>query len=325
MCSVVAAGVALAVGCGGYRAVEQPPETSLQWPAGQPRVRLQGLIDLRGTPKGPGGKVVRWLGAPQATSAGFRRPYAVAWWGNDLLVADPDAGRVARIRAGGKVEMSRSGLLDQPIGVAACATGILVSDVAAGRVGFLDDRLENVEWLERSFERPTGVACQGDRMFVVETGRHRVWILEGNGSEHVLGARGAEQGQFNFPTSVAVHGKELWVADTLNFRVQRFDLDGHRFLEEFGRLGDAPGEMPRTKGVAIDRSGRLWITDGHLDRISFYDRDGAFLMSIGGTGIGPGEFAFPAGIAVHDDGRVAVVDSLNRRIQVFRTVDEGGA
>ena len=71
--------------------------------------------------------------------------------------------------------------------------------------------------------------------------------------------------------------------------------------------------MPRI----VDSEGRIWVTDGHLDRVSLYDEDGNLLISIGGTGSSPGEFSFPTGIAVHPDGRVAIVDSLNRRLQIF--------
>jgi sugar lactone lactonase YvrE len=135
-----------------------------------------------------------------------------------------------------------------------------------------------------------------------------------------IGERGSQPGEFNFPTTIALGVGSLWVGDTLNFRIQRLDAVHGEPLREFGQLGDAPGEMPRIKGITIDASGFLWISDAHLNQVSLYDPDGTFLMYLGETSETDDGFSFPAGIASHPDGRIAVVDSLNRRIQVYRLV-----
>jgi sugar lactone lactonase YvrE len=122
--------------------------------------------------------------------------------------------------------------------------------------------------------------------------------------------------------SLVVAGDALWVGDVLNFRLQRLHAGSGRPLGVFGQLGDAGGEMPRIKGVAVDTTGYIWVSDAHLDQVALYNDDGDFLMNLGGRGESPGEFAFPAGIAAHPDGRVAVADSLNRRIQIFSLVNQ---
>ena len=152
--------------------------------------------------------------------------------------------------------------------------------------------------------------------------------IEPDRSTRSVGRRGGGQGEFNFPTVVATTREALWVGDTLNFRLQRFALEGGGFLGAFGRLGDAPGEMPRLKGLAVDPGGNLWLSDAHLDQVALFRPDGAFLMALPGNGSPDGGFSFPAGIATHPDGRVAIVDSLNRRLQILRLVDtpkNGGA
>lgn len=272
----------------------------------------------------------------------FQRPYGVAWDGDDLLVTDPGVGQVIRIRdRKRRVGRSPEGLLQSPIGVAVCAPGIVVSDSATGKVALLDRDLRLVRWLAEGLERPTGIACRGERIFVVETRRHRLLVLDAattvagseapgrGGPTRSFGERGDAAGEFNFPTTVALDGGSLWVGDTLNFRLQRFDPRSGEFTAAFGQLGDAAGEMPRVKGVAVDGGGRLWLTDAYLDQIALYSSEGAFLTSLGRRGSGPGELSFPAGISIHADGRVAVADSLNRRLQILRielppaTVEEG--
>lgn len=291
------------------------------WPTEDPRVRLQAVIELDRSAMRQGAGIRRWLGVTELSSS-FRRPYGVAWRDNDLVVADPGSGRVARIAPSGKIVYSERGLFRQPIGVAVCDEALVVSDAEAGRVALLDERLRLLRWLAEELQRPTGLACRAGRVYVVETGRHRILVLNDDTIE-VLGERGAGPGEFNFPTSLATDGESLWVGDALNFRVQQLDPEDGSPLGDFGRVGDAPGETPRIKGVAVDRNGHLWVSDGYLDRVSLYDPRGRLLISIGASGSGEGQFSFPAGIAAHPDGRVAVVDSFNRRLQIFQLLDDG--
>ncbi len=322
----------------------------LGWPPDAPRVVLESEISTR--PRSPLGTFFHRFSGKRSEPL-FDRPYGVAWDGEDLLVTDPGGARVLRIDARGRSIRSQPGVFESPIGVAACAAGTFVSDSRLGKIALLDEELRLLRWVADGVARPTGVSCAGDRLFVVETTRHRVLVFEpvddevdsagpsgsvaeagyaapagedasGSGRPvrrtRVLGARGEEPGEFNFPTVLGTGSGALWVGDTLNFRIQRFDMVSGRFEGAFGRLGDAAGEMPRIKGLAVDAEGRIWVSDAHLDQIALYDVDGEFLMSIGGSGGRPGEFSFPVGIAAHPDGRMAVVDSLNRRLQIFRLV-----
>lgn len=318
------AALAALVGCGGFKVKKTVYEDRIGWPPEDPRVRLVSVIDLeRGPRRGRPGPLA---GMGSLTGAlEFRRPYAAAWADDDLLVTDPDTGRVARVGSNGKIEFSPDHLFTLPVGIAACTAGIVVSDAEDGAVSILDTDLKRIGFLAVDLARPTGVACEGDEIYVVETGKHRVLIYGSGGAPRTFGSRGQEPGRFNYPTSVAIQrrhpSRHLIVGDSMNFRVQVVDPSDGSYRRKFGRLGDAPGEMPRIKGVAVDPGNRVWVSDAHLDRISLYDPDGALLISVGRSGSAPGEFSFPAGLAAHPDGRVAVIDSYNRRIQILR-VDE---
>jgi DNA-binding beta-propeller fold protein YncE len=321
---VLALGLA-ATGCTVGRSADAIDPSDLAWPREGARVALERVIDAQSV--GRKGKVLRWI-TGRARPEVFHRPYGVAWDGDSLLVTDPAAGRVIRVSPRGRIEESPGGALDGPIGVAVCPAGIVVTDSRTGHVSLLDRNLRPVRRIAEHLERPTGVACGEDRVFVVETGRHRVLVLEPGdlgdddpeGEQSSLGGRGEGPGEFNFPAAIALNDGSLWVGDTLNFRIQRLDATLGGFLGDFGSLGDSPGEMPRIKGLSIDASGHIWVSDAHLDQVSLYRPDGTFLMDLGRRGSQAGEFSFPAGIAAHTDGRVAVVDSLNRRVQIFRLV-----
>lgn len=300
-----------------------PRGVDLAWPAGNPRVRFAGLVQPRGGPGGLVARVFRRL-AGQRPAFVLERPYGVSWDGDDLLVTDPGAARVLRVGPRGRFQVSREGVFESPIGVAVCPAGAVVTDSRAGTVTLLDSELRPRRRIAEGLKRPTGVACRGEEIYVAETAAHRLRVLGPDGPVRTLGHRGTGAGEFNFPASLAVDGASLWVGDTLNFRLQRLDPASGEALEVFGRLGDAPGEMPRIKGVAVDGRGHLWVADAHLDQVALYRGDGTFLMGLGRTGALPGEFSFPAGIAAHADGRIAVVDSLNRRLQLFQPVSGAG-
>jgi len=308
-----AAAVLLLSGCGGVRVADEPLPPDLAWPPGDPRVRLERIVASR-----DGGSMFRALLGGSREEWLFERPFGVAWTGDDLLVADPGARKIFRIREDGRVEASDSPELGAPVGVAACSSGILATDPESGRVARLSPDLRLVDWVAEGLSRPTGVACQGDDVYVVETGKHRVLRLGARSERDIVGRRGGEEGQFNFPTSLSVVGGSLLVGDTLNFRVQRINIETRTVEAVFGRLGDAPGEMPRLKGVAVDAAGQVWVSDAHTDRVSLYTANGQLLLVLGGRGEAPGRFSFPAGIAADPEGRVAVADSFNRRVQVFR-------
>ena len=298
----------------GERAVE------LAWPRDHPRVRLEKVIQVRGDAKGGG--LIAWLTGTRQEPL-FQRPYAVAWDGEDLLVADPGASRVVRIDARGRFSATPPGLLEEPMGVAACAQGVVVTAPRSGKVLLLERSLKAGRAIAGGMERPTGVACAGRRVVVVETGAQRIVVLEADGSRRTLGRRGEGPGEFNFPAALTLSDGTLWVGDTLNFRVQRIELESGRFVGSFGALGDSPGEMPRLKGLAVDGQGHLWVSDAQLDQVAIFDADGTFLMDLGRNGAEPGEFSFPAGIGVSAGGSIAVADSLNRRVQIFRLVNPG--
>lgn len=299
--------------CGGVRVADQRPQTELAWPAGDPRIRLERVIELRRRSSGIG----LLLGGAREQGL-FSGPYAATWQGDDLWVSDSGSGRVLRVAAGGRVTESPEQLVSRPLALAACGAGVLVADAERGEVGVISADLRSVRRLATGLERPTGLACSGDAIFVVETARHRIVALAGDGSRRSFGERGGGPGQFNFPAALTASGDALYVGDTLNFRIQVLAADDGRFRSTFGRLGDSAGDTPRIKGIAIAADGNVWVTDAHLDQVALYTPGGALLMTLGRHGTDPGEFLFPAGLAAHRDGRVAVVDALNRRVQIFR-------
>ena len=107
------------------------------------------------------------------------------------------------------------------------------------------------------------------------------------------------------------------VSDTLNFRVQRFELDG-AFVRSIGGKGNGAGDFSLPKGVAVDREGNLYVVDAHFENVQMFRADGRLLLAFGEEGVGRAQFSIPGGVAIDPDDRVWVADSRNGRLQVFQ-------
>lgn len=69
--------------------------------------------------------------------------------------------------------------------------------------------------------------------------------------------------------------------------------------------------------VAVDKAGRIFVTDPGYCLIRAFTPDGTLIWKTGGRGSVDGKFEEPRGIAVGPMGGIYVVDAYNFRIQVF--------
>lgn len=132
-------------------------------------------------------------------------------------------------------------------------------------------------------------------------------------------------GDFSKPAGVAVDGEgNLYVADTMNDRIEIFDADG-QFISTFGKNGDGPGYFSRPKGVAIDSDGHIWVADGMQDRVQVFNKEGQLLIAFGGHGLLPGQFQGLVAIAIDKWNRVFTTEIYPGRAQQFLYVTDAEA
>ncbi|MGB8930964.1 MAG: 6-bladed beta-propeller, partial [Anaeromyxobacteraceae bacterium] len=250
----------------------------------------------------------------------LERPFGVAVAPDDtLLVADPDAGALFRLQASGELQRLRCSTSEwsAPMAVAMGPDGaIYVADAGLAAIVKVVGGACTILGRD-AFERPTGVAVAGDRIFVADPPRHQVVALSLDGA--VLsrwGTQGSGAGQFAFPSAIALAPDgTLLVTDALNFRVARIDREG-KWIGAFGTPGDVGGQFSRPKGIASAEDGSIFVSDAQRDTLLVFSADGQFQFTIGAPGEGPGQFALPSGLAIARN-RLFVADSQNRRIQVF--------
>jgi DNA-binding beta-propeller fold protein YncE len=311
----------------------------LVWPLPpeQPRIRYvrsyQGVNDFK--PAKKPSKLALMLLGPQeagASSDMLLKPYGVAvskqgriyvadTAARRAFVFDPDAQSVTFVGEDGP------GKLTKPIGVAVDDSGVaFVADATLKRIfGYSSDgRLQTAIGHDGELSNPSGLTIDrvNHRLYVADSAKHQVlcYSTVDGSPQQTIGHRGAENGEFNFPTNLAVdRSGRLYVADTLNFRIQIFDAAG-RFLKTFGELGDSPGSLNRPKGVGVDSEGHIYVIDASFNNFQIFGEEGQLLLFVGSGGRNPGEFFLPAGVSVDEEDRIYVADQGNSRVQVFQYI-----
>jgi NHL repeat/WD40-like Beta Propeller Repeat len=140
------------------------------------------------------------------------------------------------------------------------------------------------------------------------------------------GIAGSGDGQFSFQFQNSTTDPQIaidqgdgsvYVADTLNDRVQKFSASG-AFLDAFGTSGGGVGELTQPQGVTVAPvSGDVYVSDA-ANRVQRFSSSGLFEAEIGlGGGSEEAQFNAPARLAADSTGRLYVLDRDNGRVQRF--------
>jgi sugar lactone lactonase YvrE len=196
--------------------------------------------------------------------------------------------------------------------------------------------------LESGFRQPDDVVIAADgSMFIADAGNHAIRRINTDGSVETIAGNGVPgfadgsvpNARFNTPTALALSadGRFLFVADTLNHRIRKLDLQT-RFVTTFcgnGFAGSVDGpahvaSLDQPIGLAFDSDGTLYVselsnavrridTTGNIS--SFAGGDSSKFRD--GTGV-DARFAKPRGLALDAQHRILyVADTENFRIRAI--------
>jgi sugar lactone lactonase YvrE len=201
------------------------------------------------------------------------------------------------------------------------AGGVLVAGVVLSTSG---------PWADNRDEGPAALLQETASQTV---GDRFVTTLAGSSEGHADGL--ASVARFSEPTAIAVDSAgNVYVADFANHRIRKIDPQGNvSTLAGSGVAGyaDGPGDKAQFNGpagVAVDRSGNVYVSDALNYRIRRIGPDGTVttiagsgpigVLGVGGFADGPAataRFAAPAGLAVDASGNVYVADKDNHRVR----------
>ncbi len=206
-------------------------------------------------------------------------------------------------------------------GVCVCTGEVFVADTKAKSILVFNGQGDKLRVYggpsdPERFGEPMGIACQGDRIVLVDRERAEVSILtlDGGVVKKIAGAPGAP---FLKPKGVTVGpGGRIFVVDS-GSRVFVFDREGN-YLHRFGSQGSGPGQLDGAESIAVDAQGRIVVADEGNFRLSVFDANGLFLRTISERGPGPGKFTKDIeGIVVDKRGYIVCLDEADGVVEVF--------
>lgn len=174
------------------------------------------------------------------------------------------------------------------------------------------------------FKGPVGITVDAqENIYVMDAGNSRVQKFDTAGNFLLMwGSEGSGDGQFQNDTANRHSGRlavdsqgNVYVLDTKNFRVQKFDTNGG-YLAQWGTEGDGEGQFRETLDIAIDQQDNVYVSDLGNNTVQKFAETGKFLLRWGGEGYNDGEFTNVGSVAIVPDGNVLVTDDTNR-IQRF--------
>ena len=197
------------------------------------------------------------------------------------------------------------GRMRKPINIAIDRDGTkYITDTGRSQILVFDgdDRYVRAYGTEDQF-KPADVAIEGDRLFVTDLAHNQIHVLDKRSGQilYKFGKTGSGEGELYQPTNLVLTADgHLYVADTGNFRIQKFTQEG-RFVRGIGSIGSELGQFARPKGLAIDREGRIYVSDAAFENIQIFDADGKLLMFFGEPGDRPEHINLPAAVAIDYD------------------------
>ena len=133
-----------------------------------------------------------------------------------------------------------------------------------------------------SFGQLRGIACSHNGMWAVaDWSKNCVHIFDSQDRLiKRLGSRGNRSGQFICPFDVAFDdNNELYVTDSHNHRVQKFETHGN-YLLQFGGKGADEGQLNHPTRITTHHN-KVYVADRQNNRISVFKNNGKFCTFIG--------------------------------------------
>lgn len=255
----------------------------------------------------------------RAADARFNDPHAIVIdAAGTIYVADSHNHQIRRITAGGAVST--------------------FAGSTEGHGGFADGPGPDAR-----FAYPIGLAIDGEGvLYVSDFFNHRIRKITPDGTVSTLAGNGVQGfadgsgtlARFADPWGIAVDvDGTVYVADSLNNRVRRISSKGEvTTVAGSGERGFADGQGSKAlfaspRGLAIDWTGDIYVTDYYNNRVRRVTRQGAVSTVAGGMtkGFNDGTataavFAEPLGVTVGRNGELYIADSANNRLRRI-TVD----
>jgi DNA-binding beta-propeller fold protein YncE len=266
----------------------------------------------------------------------FRQPTDVAVDGDHrIFVLDGVNSRVAVFDEQGRhlynfgTRGSAPGQMLMPVGIGISSSGeVFVADSGNHRIqvfsrqgGFL--RLFPLVTGEKGDPTDVLPAPFKNFCYVCDNDNHQVQVYDATSGEFVLawGGKGKNLGEFRYPSTMTSYDRNrVYVVDVINARVQTFDPYGEQAWE-VAVWGIASDRLFRPKGVALDKRGRIFVSDSYMGIIKVFLPGGDLFGYIGDSKGKRRKFTTPTNIILDGKERLLVVETRANRVTVCRMAE----
>lgn len=213
-----------------------------------------------------------------------------------------------------------------PYGIVSDSQGrIYIADALVANLRVYDLKARTIEFYseEPIFSRPAGLAIDAaDNLYVVDSDAAAVLVFDKE--RRPLRSIGVAA-ELQSPAYIAIDARRarIYVSDPKANKIVIYD----RFGKKAGEIGPlwgsekGAGGFSSPQGMAIDKSGQLYVAELLGARISVFDAKGNFLRSFGERGDAHYQFEAPKDLAFDSDGNLWVLDT--RRAQIYTYTPEG--
>lgn len=149
----------------------------------------------------------------------------------------------------------------------------------------------------------------------------RELVFVNESGKTTVSSYGQLDGQVKQPMGLSAdYEGKIFVSDTGNGRIQILDANG-KFSGSFGEKaglfggGMKEGKFTEPAGIAVNKNGRIYVTDAKAKRIQAFNLDGIFLFAVGPQ-IDGALMESPRDIEVDEDDNAYILDSRLRKVIV---------
>lgn len=181
------------------------------------------------------------------------------------------------------------------------------------RIDTKNGEIENLTGNELILESPVGLCEFENDLLVTDSQLNKIFKYNIESDETSEFSSSLEQ-----PTGITYlkNKKEIWVCETKNHRIVRFNEEGE-VIGTIGKRGTEDGEFNFPTFIWADNRGKIYINDSMNFRIQIFSEEGKLLRIFGKVGDGTADFSRPKGIATDSFGNIYVADALFNNIQIF--------
>jgi len=255
----------------------------------------------------------------------FIDPYEVLAFNGSVYVSDTKGKVVIFDRTGQVVKEVVSKDLQAPAGMFWDGQKLYVADAEGAKVIAMDANGNILEQIElESNVLVADIVIDNGYMYYLNNRPMFVekYDLETQKVVKKFGGIGKEEGKLYYPYDLTIRNGQVYVADSLNNRINIYDLDGE-FIKTLPKKqeGASGGGLSVPRGLAFDREGRLLTVEGMGHRVTAMNEAGEIEFEITKSDQIEDEqrdIYLPTDLTFDELGRLYVLEHANKRVLVYR-------